>query len=344
MNTITTRSQFRLSKITSRLLFTLVFYGLFGAQTTEAQIIPGLGGERAGTTAGSFLKIGVGGRASAIGEAFVALANDVSALYWNPAGITQLKRNNVHFSHIEYVADVQHEFLGYVRRIGSFNAVGLSIVALHTDDMNVTTEVQPFGTGETFGFSDIMIGLTFAREFTDKFSTGVTVKYVREDLADVSMTGVLIDAGTLYKIGFRGARFAVSITNFGPEFETSGTVRDFLGAPREDVDFESFPAPLLLRVGFVFDLIKFENSRALLAFQLDHPNDESENFNYGAEYWFNDMIALRAGYKKVAEIGGISLGFGLDMSIESLNLQLDYSFSEFGVLGNLNRFSFNLSF
>lgn len=315
-----------------------------GAPTASAQIIPGLGGERAGTTAASFLKIGVGGRASAIGEAFAALANDVSALYWNPAGITQLKKNNVHFSHIEYVAGVQHEFFGYVRKIGTFNAVGLSIVALHTDDMAVTTEVQPFGTGETFGFSDIMIGLSFAREFTDRFSTGVTVKYVRESLADVHMSGVLIDAGTLYKIGFRGARFAVSITNFGPEFETSGTLRDFLGTLRKDVDFESFPAPLLLRVGLAFDLINTENSRVVLAFQLDHPNDESENLNCGGEYWFNDRIALRAGYKKVDEIGGLSLGFGLEIPIESMNLQLDYSFSEFGVLGNLNRFSFNFSF
>ncbi|MFQ5707614.1 MAG: PorV/PorQ family protein [bacterium] len=317
---------------------------LFSVQGVHAQLIPGLGGERAGTTSASFLKIGVGARATSMGEAFVALANDVSALYWNPAGITQLKNNNIHFSHIEYLADIGHEFVGYVRKVGQYNAVGVSVIALHTDDMDVTTEVQPFGTGETFGFSDVMVGLSFARQLTDKFSAGATLKYVREGLADVHVSGVLIDVGTIYDIGFHGARFAVSISNFGPELQASGTVTDFLGQPRNDVDFESFPAPLLLRVGFAIDLLHRENNTAVLAFQLDHPNDDSENFNYGGEYWFHNKLALRVGYKKVGDIGGVSLGFGVQLPLESLNVQLDYSHSQFGILGNLDRFTFNLGF
>ncbi|MFQ5770536.1 MAG: hypothetical protein ACE5HX_08375, partial [bacterium] len=101
---------------------------------------------------------------------------------------------------------------------------------------------------------------------------------------------------------------------------------------------------LLVRIGFAFDLLNRENNRAVLAFQLDHPNDDSENFNYGGEYWFGNKLALRAGYKKIGEVGGVSLGFGLFLPIESIKVQLDYGYSQFGVLGNLNRFTFNLSF
>lgn len=333
-----------MSKFKNKVVLFFLLSGVFSSQLAQAQLIPALGGERAGTTAMSFLKIGVGARASSMGEAFVALANDVSALYWNPAGMTYLDDNNFHFSHIEYVADIGHEFIAYTRKIGDYNAIGVSFIALHTNDMNVTTEVQPFGTGESFGYSDIMLGLSYARQLTDKFSTGVTVKYVREDLATVNMSGFLIDVGTIYEVGFRGSRFAVSISNFGAEFKTSGSVTDFLGQPRGNVEFESFPAPLLLRFGFAFDLIQRENNRAILAFQLDHPNDDSENFNYGGEYWFKNKLALRAGYKKIDEVGGVSLGFGIYLPIESLIVQLDYSYSQFGVLGNLNRFTLNLSF
>ncbi|MFQ5864407.1 MAG: PorV/PorQ family protein [bacterium] len=328
-----------------RLIPLIILSGiLLLAHDLAGQIIPALGGERAGTTSATFLKIGIGARASALGEAYVAIANDATALFWNPAGITQLQTNNFHFSHIEYVADIQHEFLGYVRKIGAANALGISIISLHTDDMNVTTEVQPFGTGETFSFSDIMIGLSFARQLTDRFSTGVTVKFIREDLGTVHLSGLLFDAGTIYDTGFHGSRFAVSITNFGAELSASGQVTDFLGQPQENVDFESFPAPLLLRFGFAIDILNTQNNQAVLAFQLDHPNDDAENFNYGAEYRLHNKLALRAGYKKVDEVGGVSLGFGLFLPIESFNLHFDYSFSEFGVLGNVNRVSFNLSF
>jgi hypothetical protein len=119
--------------------------------------MPTLGAQRAGTASVQFLKIGVGARAGAMGESFVAIANDASALYWNPAGISQFDANQVMFSHTAWLVDVQHEFLGAVYHLSADDAVGLSLTMLHTDDMPVTTELQPLGDGTYFRYGDLAV-------------------------------------------------------------------------------------------------------------------------------------------------------------------------------------------
>ncbi|MBE2219783.1 MAG: UPF0164 family protein, partial [Ignavibacteria bacterium] len=124
---------------------------LFLAEAVSySQLIPQLGNQRAGTSSLQFLKIGVGGRATGMGETFVAVSNDITALYWNPAGLMQFEENGVHFSHNEWLVDLNHEFFGGVYRFGGNNALGLSVIALHTPAMQKTTEFQPGGTGEYF--------------------------------------------------------------------------------------------------------------------------------------------------------------------------------------------------
>ncbi len=328
----------------AKILFISIILLCSEIQLARAQLIPALGRERAGTASATFLKIGVGAQASAMGEAYVSIANDASALYWNPAGITQLEKTTLHFSHLEYVAGIAHEFVGLVRRLGDADAIGFSLISLHTGEMNVTTEVQPFGTGEKFGFSDLMLGISYARQLTDKFSAGITAKVIREDLSTVHINGFLIDVGTIYRTGFKGSRFAVSISNFGADLKPGGSITDYLGNPVSDVSYQSFPAPLMFRIGFSIDLLDRVDNRATVAFQLDHPNDDAENFNVGGEYWLKNRIALRAGYKKNEQVGGVTLGFGLVLPMEGVNMKLDYGFSEFGLLGNVNRFTLNLGF
>jgi hypothetical protein len=136
---------------------------LFTATNAHAQLFPSLGGQRAGTAAAQFLKIGVGARSAAMGEAFAAVANDGSALFWNPAGLMQSDKNEALFSHLEWLVDVQHEFFGYVHHFGKQQAIGISFVALHTAEMQETTEYQPFGTGRYFSFSDIAAVDVYAR-------------------------------------------------------------------------------------------------------------------------------------------------------------------------------------
>jgi hypothetical protein len=113
-----------------------------------------LGGQRAGTSSATFLRIGVGARAVGMGESFVAVANDPSAIYWNPAGLASLQRRELAVSHVEWPADVSFSHLTLVlpsRRFGG--SIGLQLGVLATD-IEETTEFQPFGTGRTFSYSD----------------------------------------------------------------------------------------------------------------------------------------------------------------------------------------------
>ncbi len=310
-------------------------------QNVSAQLIPVLGSQRAGTAMFQFLKIGVGGRAVGMGESFVAVANDASALYWNPAGITQTKNNELFIAHVDWPVDIQHEFIGYTRRFG-VNVIGLSAIALHTDDFEETTEFQPFGTGRFVTFGDISLGVTFARQMTDKFSLGATVKYVDETLDDIHARNVLIDFGTYYWTGFGSSRFAVSVVNFGTNVEPSGTV-----VQRDDIEvnaFQDFAPPTVFRVGFATEVVDNEQSRITTSIQLNHPNDNAENVNIGVEYGWKKMLSLRGGYKVNVEEESYAFGAGLRIPLNAFELHVDFSYSEFGRLGTANRFSANLKF
>ena len=104
----------------------ILFLILFPLISLKAQLFPTLGGQRAGISTAQFLKIGVGGRATAMGDAFIAVANDVSALYWNPAGLVLTEKNEIMFSHNSWVVDIGHEFLGASFHISSNDAVGIA--------------------------------------------------------------------------------------------------------------------------------------------------------------------------------------------------------------------------
>jgi hypothetical protein len=190
----------------------------------NAQLIPNLGGQRVGISSLQFLKIGVGARATALGESFVAISNDASALFWNPAGLANTEGNQVFLSHTSYVADISHDFVGASYRLSSSDVVGLSIISLSTNDMAVTDETNPRGNGQMFSYGDIAIGATYARKMTNQFSFGATVKYVEETLDVIKIRTVLVDLGTYYWTGLGSIRFAVVVTNFGSDVSPTGTV------------------------------------------------------------------------------------------------------------------------
>lgn len=146
--------------------------------SARAQLFPVLGGQRAGISTAQFLKIGVGARASALGESFIAISDDASALYWNAAGLSQFKENELIISHNVWVVDINHDFIGAVYHLDEDNTFGASLTAVTMDDMPVTTEYAPFGTGQFFGYTDIAVAVSYARKMTEQFSFGGSVKYI----------------------------------------------------------------------------------------------------------------------------------------------------------------------
>ncbi len=314
---------------------------LYSTQPAHAQLIPVLGSQRAGTAMAQFLKIGVGGRAVGMGEAFAAVANDASALYWNPAGIAQTTQNEVVFSHVNWPVEVRHEFVGYVHHFGRANVFGVSVTALHTEDMEETTEFAPLGTGNYVTFGDLAVGLTFARQMTDRFSFGVTAKYMDETLAEVHARAIMVDLGTYYWTGFGKSRFAVAVSNFSTRnIEPKGTITTRDGTAQNS--FQDFAPPTVFRIGFATEVLENEQHRMTTAVQLNHPNDNAENVNLGVEYCWNKALALRSGYRLNYDEESFTFGGGVALPMGGIHLNLDFSYSDFGRLGNATRFSANL--
>ena len=324
-----------------QIILTLTF-----TATCYAQIFPNLGGQRAGTAAAQFLKIGIGARALGMGESYVAIANDAEALYWNPAGISRFDKQAVFFSHTQWVVDIDLEYAGIVYHIDKMNSIGFAITYLHTDEMKETTELQPFGTGRYFTYSDFLVALTYARNMTDKFSFGVTIKYMQENIAELTTNGILFDLGTFYETGWESIRFGVSVTNIGQEIAPTGSFK-YQNLQSEMIEvnkFQSSPPPILFRLGIAGELFENDNHRLTSSIQLNHPNDNEENVNIGFEYLWRNMLALRAGYKTARIEEDFSIGAGIYLPISGSDLRFDYAFTNFGRLGYVNRFSLQFLF
>jgi hypothetical protein len=323
-----------------KVFYTVVFLLIFS--TSYSQLLPNLGGQRTGTAALQFLKIGNGARSAGMGESFVAVSNDMSSLYYNPAGLTLFNENGVFASHTQWFVDTRLEYAGGVYHFGGNNAIGLSVTSLRTEDMKVTTELQPTGTGAYFRFSDLAIGLSFARQLTDQFSFGATVKYVEEQLGEVKMRSVLGDLGTYYKTGLGTSRFSVVIANFGGQVAPSGSVQ--LIGNREVTDFQQFPPPTIFKIGFALEPILNERNRLTTSIQLNSPNDNAEYLNFGAEYAFKEYLFLRGGYKLNVDAENFSAGAGVKLPLTFAKLNLDYAISNYKELGFAQRISLNILF
>lgn len=312
------------------------------SNAVHAQLFPVLGEQRAGISTAQFLKIGVGARATGMGESFVAVANDPSALFWNPAGLTQYDNNQVYFAHSEWLVDVKHSFLGATYRLDQSNIIGFSVIALYMDDMPVTTETMPYGTGEYFSYTDLAFGLTYARRMTDQFSFGLTLRYMNSTLDKLSMNGFMFDLGTYYWTGLGTSRFAVTVSNFGGQISPSGDVTLLSGERRDS--WQEFALPTVFRVGFAMEPYMTEVHRVTTTIQLNHPNDNAENVGFGLEYGWNEIITLRGGYKINVDEETFSTGLGVYVPLSFAAIHFDYSFARWGNLGSVHRFSMNLGF
>jgi len=331
------------------LLFAFVLVSL-GAQNVNAQLLPSLGGERSGTSGYQFLKIPVDARAASLGESVVATAFDISALYWNPALASHMPGIQAGFHHTAYFVDVDIEFAGLNYKFpGSNISIGASLQTLNSGEMAVTTEFEPFGTGEKFRLIDVAAGLTFSQQLTDLFSYGITTKYIQESVAGISSSTVAFDMGIFYAVGSTGARMGVSVRNFGLDGTPSGELeRTVIGAnpTQVETDFEVLTPPTTFHMGFAYDMLKSStNSSATVSAQLNNPNDNAENWNVGAEYGWKNTLFLRTGYRfGIEEITVPSFGLGIHAPVATATFKFDYAFNHLERLGTVHRLGMSVAF
>lgn len=319
---------------------------------SAAQLVPNLGGQRAGISAFQFLKLGVGARGVAMGESFVAVANDASALHWNPAGLVWFEEHQAFASHTDYVVDISHEYFGAVYHLTGEDALGASVSSLHMPQMEITTETQPEGTGRYFTFGDLALGLTYSRKMTDQFSFGATVRYAEETLDILTMRSVMVDIGIYYFTGLGSIRFAVVISNFGNDVSPSGTATLWDGARVSS--FKSFSLPTVFRFGVAFEPFEAESQRLTTSIQLNHPNDNAEHFRVGLEWAWQEAFFLRAGVKRTIgqELFGedrtsdeeFAFGTGFAAPLGFSRVAADYAFVSYNRLGSVHRFSLTFTY
>lgn len=339
----------------NKIITTIAFVFLFCIVNSDAQIGSSL--NKTGTTAAQFLKIGVGPRAIGMGGAFTASANDVNAMYWNPAGLSRMNSMEAYFNHVDWILDVKMDYAAFAMEVADLGTLGAFVSVLSMDDMPVRTLQQPEGTGELFSAGSFVIGLSFARNLTDEFSIGFNAKYVREHIWNESAKTIAIDVGTQYVIPFLNEfRLGASISNFGPKMKMEG--RDIIQTTtvgvgegnliNTNLQLDEFEMPLLFRIGVAVDAIKTSDSRLTIAADAIHPNDNSEYVNAGLEYTWNETFFLRGGYKSIFEAQGeqgFTFGAGINYRIfDAFKVKVDYAYQDFGRLKNVQYIALGVNF
>lgn len=316
---------------------------------------------KVGTTAAPFLEIPVGARATAMGNAFVANANDVTSLFWNPSFMALLPQREAIFSHSNWIAEMSFDYAALGVPLGDFGALGLSFTSLSMEDMVVRTVERPEGTGEMFGAGSFAIGVHYARTLSDWFAIGFTVKYIDERIWHMKATAFALDVGTVFTTDlFNGFRIGATLTNFGTTMQLSGRdTRTFhridpnkVGSNDripENIEVDSWNLPMSIQFGVAADLVKSENLLLTVAADALHPADNYESVNAGAELGLFNTFFVRAGAHSLFLVdgeGGLSAGAGVlaDLFGGGVKASFDYGYTDFGRLSAVHVFAVGLQF
>lgn len=314
---------------------------------------------KVGTHAAQFLKLEVGAKATALGGAYVAGVNDMTALYWNPAGLAKIGQQSVYGTYTSLYADIQHGYVAYGIQIGRSDYFGVHVTYLNSGEMEVTTLDFPEGTGEFFSVSDLAIGLSYARKLTDRLSVGGTAKFINETIWRESASTFGFDIGSQFDTGILGVKLGMAITNFSTKFKFDGpdlnidvdTDPNYEGNPETEarLNTQEWSLPLTFRMGILVDIlgpnseiIKNPDHRVSFSFDANDPLDHYLRFNTGLEYVYNEMLAFRAGYHLNYDETTFSAGVGLNLDINSMPLNIDYAIVNYGTLGFINQISIQL--
>lgn len=314
---------------------------------------------KVGTSSAPFLGMPIGARALALGSAYVGTGNDALNLYYNPGAVSYSGISEVAISHTNWLVGTKFDWVGVVLNMDGVNAIGVSITQLNYGEDIVTTDLQQNGTGETWTASDLAIGLSYARNLTDRFSIGGTAKYIQQKIWNSSASSVALDVGLLYNTGFYGLKIGMSISNFGGDMRMDGKdlYRQIDLDPSSSginktivssLKTENWPLPLLYRAGVSMEAIKSDDLRLTVAADALRPSDNEESLNVGAELAWKEMFFIRSGKRQLFYKEGIenySLGGGIRWELTAVNaLSINYSYQDLNVFGGIQSLEMGITF
>lgn len=308
-----------------------------------------------GAGTGVTLTLPVGARAIGMGGGFTGVADDPTALYWNPAGITLSSGASASYTYGALFAGTTHNFAGVTFPLGDGYKGGISANAYSSGDIEETTLFQQEGTGGRYSATDLALGLSFAGQLTDQFSFGVTGKLVNLGIANISASGIAFDVGTMYKPGILGMRIGFSVQNLsapikytGSQLTLRGQIDPVTGNQSPDVQLEAVEAslPLTFRAGLSSDILEGDEMNSLLAAIEFNTNSISpEHVSIGAEYVWNNFLAARVGMLVGSpDVYNISGGVGLKYESGSFFGQIDYGIRPHSTLGLINTVTASVRF
>lgn len=312
---------------------------------------------KVGTTSGDFLRFPVGARASAM-SAFAATVNDPSAMVLNPAGLAELKNEEILIEFTDYYLDFTHSYVG-VGIPTKKGVAGIHVLAMNYGEFEETTEQAQGKTGRTFGAYSVTVGGSYAQYLTEKLSLGGTIKFVHEQIEETSASGLAFDIGTVFITPFDDIRFGVSVTNVGSKMQLTGNglITDCKldesssGSSKTDCNLatQQYDLPLMLRVGFAWDAYTSDNVRATLTLDGNNPSNNVQSISVGGEIsLLNDTVFLRGGVPYLGQDNSketFNAGVGVKYQVDSnLKLGFNYAYHGYEYLGDVNKLSLQVYF
>lgn len=324
----------------------ILLLAALGAEPVGAQ-------SKIGTTTAVFLGIEPSARTAAMGNAGVALREGIDAVYFNAGVIGRLHRKTLLFTHSPWYADINYNYAAGALPVGEWGTLFGSLTALNSGDIDVRTVEQPLGTGERYSTSDVAVGVGFGRQVTDRFSTGFQFNYVSQRIWHTSQSLVTFNIGTVYEVASSGLVIGSGISNAGTSARYAGQDLAIQFDDNPDVfgdnsalpgqqSTDAFGVPLLFRVGLSYPYALGNQSRMLLMVDALHPNDNAESVNLGAEWSWQDALALRAGYQTLFQDDSDlawTLGVGLKHGFGENRFRFDYAWADHARLEETHRFS-----
>jgi hypothetical protein len=318
------------------------------AQILAQSGIPPAEIERVGQSGWQFLKINGDARQAAMAGAFTAISGgDANGVFGNPATLADVQSFNVQLNALRWVADINHKSIAVAGHVGDVGVFGVSLAMLDYGDIPETVNfpldansTTPLVTGNMFTANDLAVGISFARNITAKLSVGGNVRWIRQKIAELSMTNWSFDLGTMYYTGYKSLRIAVTARNFGPDSRLGGWSEQY------QTESDNVRMPFDFRGGLAMDFLDGEGSPHLLTIvaEGDHPNDGTEKFHIGGSYSFQKTLFLRFGYKFNYDVQKYTFGVGMNFEAGGMMGSLNYAYADFGELTRVHMLSVGFSF
>lgn len=267
----------------------------------------------------NFLKTTTHARIAGMGDAFTAVSNGMDGIVWNPAGLTKVDRFGYSFGYTQWLVDSRFVTGSMAYNTKRWGVIGVSFVNFSLPDMIETTTQQPDGTGNMVNSGDLVVGVVYAYQLTDKLSAAASLRFVQSALGPETLSAISVNVSSLMYTGFRSLRIGMNMKNLGGE---------------QEIVSEKSEMPLVFHTGIAMEVFGNLGDPVSLtgSFEGAFFTDREQRWNLGGELWIQNLVALRAGYKFKYDAETWSVGGGLKGTFGGRSIALDVSYSNFGDL------------